>query len=66
MAQIDNDLYRGPTELVQHFANRGIHIGARALLEIFIDMLWLNRSPFPVGRGGDFTCSNDLTCLRGA
>jgi hypothetical protein len=46
-------LYRGPTELVQHSAYRGIPIVARALL--VFGMVWLYRSPKPVGwKGGLF------------
>jgi hypothetical protein len=43
-----NYLYRGPTELVQHFAYRGSshrRMGA-------VNKLWLYRSPIPVGRRG--------------
>jgi hypothetical protein len=30
----------------------GVHIGARALHVLICDMVWLNRSPIPVGRRG--------------
>jgi hypothetical protein len=38
----------GTAELVQHMLIGGVHIGARALLDIF-DMVWLYSSPIPVG-----------------
>jgi hypothetical protein len=30
----------------------GVHIGARALLDPKIDMVWLYHSPIPVGKRG--------------
>jgi hypothetical protein len=47
-----NDEYRGPKESVQH--SRGVHYGARALLNIYLKQVWLYRSPIPVGRRGIF------------
>ncbi len=40
-----------PSELVQHFAYRRVHIGAGALLDIYL--LWFV-SPIPLGRMGVF------------
>ncbi len=55
-----NYWYRGPTELVPHFAYRGSlhrHMGAARHI---IDMVWLCRSPIPAGY---FTFSNDFSCI---
>jgi hypothetical protein len=47
------ELTRGPPELLQHFSFiGGVHIGARALHVVKFDMVWLQRSPIPVGRRG--------------
>ncbi len=46
-----NDWSRWPTELVQHLIE-GVHIGARALLDIKLQWFGLYRSPVPVGRRG--------------
>jgi hypothetical protein len=40
--------YRGPTELVQHFADREIHIGVRALLVILLMFVYVACFPAPV------------------
>ncbi len=58
-----NDWYRGPTDLVQHFAYRGsLH---RRMTAALIYMVVQYRSPNPVGRRVFFTCSNYYACLRG-
>ncbi len=56
----ENYLYRGPTELVQHFAYRGSSHRRKSAVRHITDMLWLYRSHIPVGRRGQFTCSNDF------
>ncbi len=48
----NNGWYRGPTELVQHFAYRGsLHRRKGATRHIF-NMVWLYRSPISVMRRG--------------
>jgi hypothetical protein len=47
-----NDLYRGPTELVQHFAYRGNSHRRHGAARHIIDMVWLYSSPIPVGWSG--------------
>jgi hypothetical protein len=52
---------RGTTELVQHFCFLGgVHIGARALLDI--NLIWFGYTlGYPTGEEGDiFTRSNDF------
>jgi hypothetical protein len=44
----NNDLFRQPTELVQHL-QRGVHISAARHIT---DTVWLYRLPIPVGTGG--------------
>ncbi len=52
-----NDLYRGPTELVQHFVYRGRPHRSTGAAKHIIYMVWLYRSPR--GREGEhFTCPN--------
>jgi hypothetical protein len=51
-----SQLTRGPSELVQHFYRGSSHRRKSAACPTF-DMVWLNRSPVPVGRrggGGNF------------
>ncbi len=47
-----NDWYRGLTELIQHSAHRGISHRRKGAARHTIDIVWLHRSPIPVGRGG--------------
>ncbi len=47
-----NDKYRGPTELVQHSALQGK--GATCLEILKLILVWLYRSPIPMGRRGVF------------
>ncbi len=62
-----NDWYGGPTELVQHFVYRGSSYGARACFRHIIALVWLYRSPIPLGRRGVILLVQWLsTCLRGA
>ncbi len=50
-----NDWHRGPTELVQHFACRvSSHRRKGAARQFKIGMVWLYRSPFPLGIRGVF------------
>ncbi len=49
-----NDFYKGPTELVQHSAYRGSSLRRKGNASHLIDMVWLYRSPIPVGRKGLF------------
>ncbi len=46
--------YRAPTELVQHFTYRGRLRWRKGAASHIIDMVWLCRSPLPVGRKGVF------------
>ncbi len=57
---------RGPSELVQQFANRGSsHRRKSAGMHIFDMVGYIARLSQWVG-GGYFTCSNVFACLRGA
>jgi hypothetical protein len=49
-----NAWYRGPTGLIQHFASRGSSFRRNDAACHIIDMVWLYRSPIPVGRRGVF------------
>jgi hypothetical protein len=57
---MSNDWYRGPTELVQHFAYMGSSHRRKVAARHIIDLTWLCHSPIPVTWGGYFTCSNDF------
>ncbi len=54
----DSYMYcRGPTELVQHFAYRGISYQRKGAARDEIDMILLYCPPFPGGGGGLFYLS---------
>ncbi len=53
-------LTRGPPELVQHFRLQGEFTSARE--RCMFDMVWLYRSPIPVGRRGVIS---SIKCFRG-
>jgi hypothetical protein len=56
----NNDWYRGPTELFQQSAYRGSSHRRKGADRHILDMVWLYRSSFPVGRRGIFTGSNNF------
>jgi hypothetical protein len=56
-----NGWYRRTIELVQHFRCRGSsHRRKSAAWHNKIDVVWLYRSPIPVGMRGYFTCPKDF------
>ncbi len=57
------NMYRGPTDLVQHCAYwRSSHRRKGAARHI-IGMVWLYRSPIPVGKGGWYLTSSNYFYL---
>jgi hypothetical protein len=56
-----NELTRGPSELVQHFRlYRGSSHRRKSAVCPKFDMVWLYRSPIPVGRRGLISRSTDF------
>ncbi len=56
-----NELTRGPPELISSALSfiGSVHIGAKALHLLNLIMVWLCRSPIPVGRRGYFLRSEE-------
>ncbi len=62
-----NDRYRGPTELIQNFSNRGSSQRGKGAARHTIDVVWLFRSALPVGmREILFIIRMIFTCPRNA